>query len=89
MIHDVSSMDWGKVEELKAGAKEADRLNDKIYKMMALNCGKKEDYFLKIVDKKKHADWFIDANEAKKHGLANQLRVPKFNITVGVDIEFE
>ena len=27
MIHDVSSMDWGKVEELKAGAKEADRLN--------------------------------------------------------------
>ena len=89
MIHDVSSMDWGKVEELKAGAKEADRLNDKIYKMMALNCGKKEDYFLKIVDKKKHADWFIDATEAKRHGLTNQLRVPKFNITVGVDIEFE
>jgi len=89
MIHDVSSMDWGKVEELKAGAKEADRLNDKIYTMMARNCGKKDDYFLKIVDKKKHADWFIDSTEAKKHGLANHLRVPKFNITVGVDIDFE
>ena len=35
MIHDVSSMDWGKVEELKASAKEADRLNDKIYTMTA------------------------------------------------------
>jgi len=89
MIHDVSSMDWGKVEELKAGAKEAERLNDKIYTMMARNCGKKDDYFLKIVDKKKHADWFIDSTEAKKHGLANHLRVPKFNITVGVDIDFE
>ena len=89
MIHDVSSMDFGKVEELKAGAKEADRLNTIIYTMMAQNCGKKDDYFLKIVDKKKHADWFIDATEAKKHGLANQLRVPKFNITVGVDIDFE
>lgn len=89
MIHDVSSMDFGKVEELKAGAKEADRLNTIIYTMMAQNCGKKDDYFLKIVDKKKHADWFIDAAEAKKHGLANQLRVPKFNITVGVDIDFE
>ena len=89
MIHDVSSMDWGKVEELKAGAKEAERLNDKIFTMMARNCGKKDDYFLKIVDKKKHADWFMDSVEAKKHGLANHLRIPKINITVGVDIDFE
>ena len=66
MIHDVSSMEWGKVEELKASAKEADRLNDTIYKMMAQNCGKADDYFMKIVDKKKHADWFLDAEEAKK-----------------------
>ncbi len=89
MIHDVSSMDLGKVEELKASAKEADRLNTKIYTMMARNCGKKDDYFMKIVDKKKHADWFLDAEEAKKHGMANQLRVPKLNISVSVDIDFE
>ena len=89
MIHDVSSMDMGKVEELKAGANEADRLNDIVYKMMAQNCGKKDDYFMKIVDKKKHADWFLDAKEAKKHGLANHLRVPKINISVDVNIDFE
>lgn len=89
MIHDVSSMDFGKVEELKAGAKEADRLNDIVYKMMAQNCGKADDYFMKIVDKKKHADWFIDAKQAKRHGLANHLRVPKFNINVDVSIDFE
>ena len=89
MIHDVSSMDFGKVEELKAGAAEADRLNEKIYTMMARNCGKKDDYFLKIVDRKKHADWFLEAEECKKHGLANQLRVPKMTIDVSVDIELE
>ena len=89
MIHDVSSMDWGKVEELKASAEEADRLNTKIYSMMARNCRKKDDYFMKIVDKKKHADWFLDATEAKKHGLANQIRVPKIHISIGVDIDFE
>ena len=89
MIHDVSSMDFGKVEELKAGAKEADRLNDKIYTMMARNCGKKDDYFLKIVDKKKHADWFLDAEEAKKHGMANQLRIPRLTINVDVEIELD
>ena len=89
MIHDVSSMDMGKVEELKAGAAEADRLNNIVYTMMAQNCGKKDDYFMKIVDKKKHADWFLDAEETKKHGLANHLRIPKFNIRVDVDIDFE
>ena len=89
MIHDVSSMDWGKVEELKASAKEADRLNGKIYKMMAQNCGKADDYFMKIVDKKKHADWFLDAKEAKKHNLVNHLRVPKMSVSVDVNIAFE
>ena len=89
MIHDVSSMDMGKVEELKSGAQEADRLNGIVYKMMAQNCGKKDDYFMKIVDKKKHADWFLDAAETKKHGLANHLRVPKLSINVSVDIDFE
>ncbi len=89
MIHDVSSMDMGKVEELKAGAKEADRLNSIVYKMMAQNCGKAEDYFMKIVDKKKHADWFLDAKEAKRHGMANHIRVPKININISVDIDFE
>tara|TARA_B100000700_G_scaffold324782_1_gene431827 strand:- start:30 stop:632 length:603 start_codon:yes stop_codon:yes gene_type:complete len=87
MIHDVSSMEFGKVEELKSSAAEADRLNEKIYTMMARNCGKKDDYFLKIVDKKKHADWFIDSEEAKKHNLANQLRLPKLEINIGVNIE--
>jgi len=89
MIHDVSSMAWGKVEEVKVSAEETDRLNQIVYTMMARNCGKKDDHFLKIVHRKGHADWFLDATEAKKHGMANQLRVPKLNINISVDIDFE
>jgi len=89
MIHDVSSMDYGKVEEIKASADETERLNQIVYKMMAINCGKRSDYFLKIVHKKGHADWFLDAEECKRHGLANQLRIPKFNIDIDVNIDFE
>lgn len=89
MIHDVSSMEHGKVEEIKASAEETERLNKKVYIMMARNCGKKDDYFLKIVHKKGHADWFLDADECKKHGLANQLRIPTLEINVSVDIELE
>jgi ATP-dependent Clp protease protease subunit len=89
MIHDVSSGGHGKIEELKADVKEAERLDEKIFTMMARNCGKKDDYFKKKVFNKKHADWFMDAQEAKRHGLVNHLRVPKLNITVAVDIDFE
>ena len=89
MIHDVSSGGYGKVEELKASSEEAGRLDDKIFTMMARNCGKKDDFFKKKVFNKKHADWFLDAQEAKKYGIVNQLRVPKFNINVSVDIDFE
>jgi len=89
MIHDVSSGGWGKIEELKADVKEAERLDEKIYTMMARNCGKKDDYFKKKVFNKKHADWYMDADEAKKHGIVNHLRLPKFNIDVNVSIDFE
>ena len=89
MIHDVSSMDWGKVEEIKASAAEAERLNKKIYTMMAENCGHNKDYFLDIVHEKGHADWFLEADEAKKHNLANHLRVPELVINTKVEFKFK
>lgn len=89
MIHDVSSMSWGKVEEVKVSAEETDRLNKKIYHMMAENCGQAEDYFLEIVHDKGHADWFLDAKECKKHKLANHLRVPDLKIDTSVKITFK
>ena len=89
MIHDVSSGAWGKIEELKADVKEAERLDEKIFTMMSRNCGKKDDYFKKKVFAKKHADWFMDAAEAKKHGMVNQLRVPKLSIAIDVCIDLD
>ena len=89
MIHDVSSMEIGKVEEIKASAEETERLNQKIYSMMAENCGHHKDYFLDIVHEKSHADWFLDADECKKYNLANHLRVPELKIRATVDFEFK
>ena len=64
-------------------------MDEKIYTMMARNCGKKDDYFKKKVFSKKHADWFMSAEEAKKHSIVNHLRLPTFRISIGVDVEFE
>jgi ATP-dependent Clp protease protease subunit len=89
MIHDVSSGGRGKVEEVKASAAESERLDQKIYKMMSQNCGKKDDYFKKIVHKRGHADWFLDASDCKKHDLCNHIRVPSLDLKVSVNLSLE
>ena len=89
MIHDVSSMAWGKVEEVKVSAEETDRLNQIVYRMMAQNCGREDEYFLEQVHERGHADWFLDAEAAKKHNLANHLRIPTVHIDVNVRIKMK
>ena len=88
MIHDVSSMGWGKVEEIKASAEETDRLNQKIYSMMAENCGHHSDYFLDIVHDKGHSDWFLEYDECLKHNLANHNYIPDFTVSIQVKFSF-
>ncbi len=87
MIHDVSSGTFGKVKEMKADAEEADRLNAKIYEIMAHNCGKDTDYFSKIVHAKGHADWYLTPQEAIKHNLANAIKVPTFQVNASVSMK--
>ena len=89
MIHDVSSMGWGKVEEIKADAAEAERLNKKIFHMMAKNCGKNKKYFLDLIHEKGHADWYLDSDECLEHNLVNKVEVPTMNVEVSVSITLE
>ena len=88
MIHDVASFAMGKCEEIKAEAKEVERLNKLIFKIMADNCGKPEAYFSKLVHEHGHADWFLEADEVKKHNMINHLRIPTIKIEFDVDVVF-
>jgi len=88
MIHDVSSMSWGKIEEIKASTEEANRLNKKIYEMMAKNCGHPSNYFLDIIHEKGHADWYLDVDQCQEHNLANHAYVPEFKIDARVEFDF-
>jgi ATP-dependent Clp protease protease subunit len=89
MIHDVSSGSFGKVNDLKTDSREAEFLNDHGYKLMAKNCGQPENYFLDLVHKNAHADWYLGPKDAKKHRLASHIKVPKFTTKVRVDSKFE
>jgi len=89
MIHDVSSMAWGKNEEIQASAKETARLNKKIYKILAKNCNKHKDYFLEEVKSRGQADWFITSKKAKVLGLVDVIGMPKLTIDVKVEIDLK
>ena len=80
---------FGKIEELKSDVRESERLNKKVYTMMARNCGKADDYFLNLIHDKGHSDWFLEAEEAKQHGLIDHIRIPEMKINVNVDIVVE
>jgi ATP-dependent Clp protease, protease subunit len=43
MIHEVSRGTWGKIEEIKADVTQAESLNNRVFAMMANNCGKRKE----------------------------------------------
>lgn len=89
MVHDVATMAWGKTEDLKASVKEVERLSKFLYQKLAAHCGHKDkDYFLKIIGNKKNADWFLSAQEAKKHRLIDHIGVPNFKVQISAKIDF-
>ena len=85
MIHEVSSMAWGKVEEVKSDASETNRLNNRVFKILDEKCGQPPGYFSEMVHHKKHADWYLSASNAKKHKLVDHVKLPKMNIKLSVE----
>lgn len=85
MLHEVSSGSHGKVEEIKADAKETDRLNSMIFTMAAKHIGVSEKYFLDLLHKHNHAEIYLDAKTAKQHKICNHIGVPELITQVNVD----
>lgn len=90
MIHDVSTSEGsGKTEDIKADAKETERLNRKIYRIMDKNCGQEKDFFWGLSQKKSRVDWYVTPREAVKMNLANHIKVPMLRTTVKVETSLE
>ncbi|NIQ15288.1 MAG: hypothetical protein GTO02_13110 [Candidatus Dadabacteria bacterium] len=89
MIHEVSSVHFGKVEDLKVDVDETERLNIYIFEVLAKSCGKPKNHFLDIIHDKGHVDWYLTAKEAKKHNLCNHVGMPSFDVKINVEYNFE
>jgi ATP-dependent Clp protease protease subunit len=89
MIHDVSSMSFGKSGDLEADAAEVKRLNKIIYETMARNVGHEDvRYFYDLVQQRGRSDWYLTPNDCKKHKLANKVKLPSLDVIVDVKVKF-
>jgi ATP-dependent protease ClpP protease subunit len=88
MIHDVGSYTGGKVEEIKADAKQMDTMNQRMYRRLSKHLGHSQDYIGNLIKENHHVDWFLTAKDAKKHKIANHLYVPKFDVEISLSINF-
>ena len=90
MIHTVSTSHKGKIDAVKVNTKEAERLNKLMFKSMSVNCGHHDDYFKDLL-KNDHtnSEWFLDAQDALKHNLANKIGAPSMTINVKLDFNLE
>lgn len=88
MIHDVGSNVFGKVEEIKADSKHMDQINTMIYKRVSKQLGHDSNYIGDLIKDHKHIDWFLTSKEAKKHNIANHIRIPQFETKISMKINF-
>jgi len=88
MLHDVSSGSWGKIEEIKVAAKETERIHKLVFSLISKNVGKHEDYFTNIIHEKGHAEWYLNAKEAKKHNLCTHIGIPQLTAEIKVSYKF-
>jgi len=79
----------GNADEVKVGAEELMRLNKKLLHLMSTNCGHAKEYFSGIMNGKKNTDWFISPKDALKHNIVNQIRIPEYNVSVKMKVEFK
>lgn len=89
MLHDVSSFSRGKVSEMKSDAKEIERLNNKIFHMLAKHTGKPKDYYLSKIHDLGHGEWYMDPYEAATNSLCDHVKVPRFTAEIKYNLRFE
>lgn len=89
MIHEVSSGNYGKVEELKVSTKEVERLNTLMFSKLDKCCEQEQGFFLEEIHKRKHADWYLTPEEAVEVGIYDYVGIPTLHIDVNVDYKLE
>jgi ATP-dependent Clp protease protease subunit len=88
MVHEsISSIPTDKLRENSAALTSDLNDDDKCFARLDDNCGKTKGYFRKELDKRKNVNWFMNAREAKRHGIIDQIGVPRFETDTTIAVK--
>lgn len=76
MIHEASSVNFGKTSQMKAQGEHIQELNDKLFTLLDVNSKKELGFFQDLVSKNNNADLFLNSTQAKDYGLVTDIKIP-------------
>lgn len=89
MLHEVSSVAFGKVHELASDSQEAKDLNDDLFRQLSVHCGWNENYFHRLIHERNHADIYLTSKEVHKRKLADFVGTPQLVTKLSLEIKLE
>ena len=89
MVHNVSSVAFGKVPEMVVDVEEAKRLQKLVFQIMAKRCGQPKDYFLDLIKEAGNMDIFMTPETAVKHKIIDHIKIPSFKVDVAINLSLE
>lgn len=88
MIHEAGTSTYGKTADVESTAREMRRLDDATYAIMDARCGQRRGYFRDLVQSRRNADWFLSAQQCKRHGIVTHVGFPEMAIAIDVQFAF-
>lgn len=86
MIHEVSGGALGKTADVKADAKEIERLNRELLKLLDVSSGKTSGFWANQYRKADRVDLYLRPLHAKRYGLIDHVGVPSLQIDVSCKV---
>lgn len=77
LIHQVSSVSYGKASDIKADAAQVQHLNELMLKNLASDTGNSVSKLKNEIKNRDNADWVMNAEEAVKWGIVDVIGVPR------------
>lgn len=77
MLHEVSSVEFGKMADLDSGFKHTKKMNENLFAFLASRGKKDKKFYLDKMKSMGNVDWFLTAKEYKTLGLIDNVGIPQ------------
>lgn len=89
MIHQVSGVEFGKLNDVLNGAKQQALLNSELFSYLDIAAGKESGYFEELCTKNKNSDVFLTAKQCVEHGIVDEIKIPTLTATIQATYKIE